>query len=269
LDIPYELGHPNDIPATRFLSIWKVEVNERYRSPHPQGLKDPGLFITYEGGGVLHDLAAQQSHRLEAGTFLLIDRRVPCRYECPPRAEWKFYFIHFSDLLMAEHLGLPVLSVCRSNVTEYAVSQCERLVQCLINRKLGHMYTANQSFQDILVSFARERAEREGGKGRDVSQVIYWMHRNLDQCIEIDSLVAMSGMSRGLFFRAFKVATGTTPASYFLKLKLESARLALQTTDHTLKRIAQSLQFCDEFHFAKLFKKEYGIPPSKYRAMVR
>jgi YesN/AraC family two-component response regulator len=33
--------------------------------------------------------------------------------------------------------------------------------------------------------------------------------------------------------------------------------------------IAQTLQFCDEFHLTKLFKKEYGIPPSKYRTTVQ
>lgn len=40
-----------------------------------------------------------------------------------------------------------------------------------------------------------------------------------------------------------------------LKLKLESAKVSLDTTSLSAKKIASALHFYDEFHFSKLFKK--------------
>ena len=64
-------------------------------------------------------------------------------------------------------------------------------------------------------------------------------------------------MSTSTLIKHFKKVTGTTIYQYQLNTKLEMARLLLANEQQiSLKEIAASYGFCDEFHFSKLFKKE-------------
>jgi transcriptional regulator GlxA family with amidase domain len=113
---------------------------------------------------------------------------------------------------------------------------------------------------------ARELAQSDKTVDEGMSRVLYWMHRHIDKPAAVEEWLALSGMSRKKFFQTFKSHTGMTPAAYHMRLKLEAAKLALQSTGQSVRQIALSLHFYDEFHFAKLFKKEYGISPTGYRA---
>lgn len=66
--------------------------------------------------------------------------------------------------------------------------------------------------------------------------------------------------------KRFKRATGVSVYQYQLRTKLEMAKTSLVTEqDASLKEIAASFGFCDEFHFSKLYKKRFGISPSQSR----
>jgi len=91
------------------------------------------------------------------------------------------------------------------------------------------------------------------------------MHKNIDKSFRVDELVRRSGMSRTSFFTRFRAVTGYSPNDYMLMLKLESAKVSLETTSLSVKEIGSKLQFYDEFHFSKLFKRRFGLSPSAFR----
>jgi AraC-like DNA-binding protein len=138
----------------------------------------------------------------------------------------------------------------------------------MITQKSGFSYYVNHWFQEILLTFSSENAERIHVQDADLANVRFWMHQNIDKPLSVDELVRMTKRSRTYFFQQFKKMTGMTPTSYFLQLKLEAAKIALQTTDQTVKKISESLHFYDEYHFSKLFKREYGISPSIFRKKI-
>jgi AraC-like DNA-binding protein len=266
LNISYGLASDDNIPLARFVNIWKAQVNEQYQVHPRNGLREPGVFLTCEGEGVFCDLSSGAVHRLSAGTFFVADQGVPCQYACAEDGEWKFYFLHFNGLDMLRSLRLPVGVVCRTQTIDFLAKQCERMIKTLILQPFGYAHSAQGMFQDVIHALAREHAQPIDPSEEGLSRVLYWMHRNIDKPAAVDEWLALSGMSRRKFFQTFKQHTGMTPAAYHTRLKLESAKLALQSTGQSVRQIALSLHFCDEFHFAKLFKKEYGIPPTVYRA---
>ena len=63
----------------------------------------------------------------------------------------------------------------------------------------------------------------------------------------------------------FKSVTGTTIMQYIKVVKLCAANVLLMTKEKTIKEIAESLGYYDQYHFSKAFKKEFGYAPSEYR----
>jgi len=56
---------------------------------------------------------------------------------------------------------------------------------------------------------------------------------------------------------------GTTPQQAFLSVRLARARALLTGTTLSVKEVAATCGFADQFHFSRVFKKHYGKSPSQ------
>ena len=65
--------------------------------------------------------------------------------------------------------------------------------------------------------------------------------------------------------RIFKASLNTSPIRYVNLLRLEKAKNMLITSNYTVEEISFSTGFEDPYYFSRIFKKEYGVSPSKYR----
>lgn len=68
--------------------------------------------------------------------------------------------------------------------------------------------------------------------------------------------------------RLFKQETGLTPLQYLTNRRLEDAAniLAMQFGDGNISETARICGFSDPLYFSRLFRKKYGVPPSRYKA---
>lgn len=262
MNIPYGLEAHTDLPLCRFKSIWKVQANETYQVSKSHGFDAPGLFITIEGEGLLTQAA--ERHVLHAGTCMFVQEGIASAYRCR-HTDWKFYFLDFSHLDMARFLQLPVGEVITTGKLPGAIRLCEQLIENLIEQPAGYAYSANLLLHEILLLLAREQSAAASTRHTELNKVLLYMHQHMNKPIRIEELVQLSGLSRTTFFTLFRTVTGLSPSEYWLKLKLESAKSYLETTNLAVKEIAAKLQFYDEFHFSKLFKRRYGQSPSAFR----
>lgn len=105
------------------------------------------------------------------------------------------------------------------------------------------------------------------------SRVEAWLHSVLIQMhtpenIEegLPALLRHSGFSHGHLCRIMKKTFGISPSQYITDLRLQYAANLLSTTDHDILSISVQLGFSSLSHFITIFKKKYGVPPSKYRS---
>ena len=64
--------------------------------------------------------------------------------------------------------------------------------------------------------------------------------------------------------RIFKSETGDTPIRYLIDIRLEHAKEILESGNYTsIQEVAAQVGYDDAYHFSKLFKKKYDVPPSK------
>ena len=71
--------------------------------------------------------------------------------------------------------------------------------------------------------------------------------------------------SKNYIINIFKKEFGVTPIQYINNLKINNAKYLLEVTSDTLESISLKSGFNDYSHFYKLFYKETGLSPSKWR----
>lgn len=71
-------------------------------------------------------------------------------------------------------------------------------------------------------------------------------------------------MSRASLYRKLMSATGLSPARYIQSVRLNLAARMLRDTQMSVSEIATASGFNSLIHFSASFRKQYGMPPSRY-----
>jgi transcriptional regulator GlxA family with amidase domain len=91
------------------------------------------------------------------------------------------------------------------------------------------------------------------------------MERNIENTLSIQELANSVGVSRRQLERVFFEEAKSSPALVYRKVRLERARHLLMQTKAPLIEIALEVGFENASHFAKLFRKAYGVSPTALR----
>lgn len=102
-------------------------------------------------------------------------------------------------------------------------------------------------------------------KATIVSTLIAYINENYMHQISLDSISKSIYLSPAYISKVFKEEMGESPINYLIKVRLAKARELLTDERVSIKAAAKSVGYKDVYHFSKLFKKYYGMPPSKLR----
>ncbi len=86
-----------------------------------------------------------------------------------------------------------------------------------------------------------------------------------DDFTPIPDIAAKLGISRATLDREFREKLQTTPADYRRNFKMKRAKILLRSSDLSVKEIAETLGYCNQFHFSGEFKRETNLSPREYR----
>lgn len=98
-----------------------------------------------------------------------------------------------------------------------------------------------------------------------IQKVLSYIRKNIYKTIDIDSLAAISCLSKDHFIRLFRKEVNNTPLQYINQKKIEKAQLILITDSMPVKNISYLLAYEDHSYFNRLFKKLTGVTPQQYR----
>lgn len=105
----------------------------------------------------------------------------------------------------------------------------------------------------------------QGGKTGRFGELVNWMRARIGESMTIERLAERAAMSPRNFARAFVAEIGTTPAKVVEGLRLEAARLAVETSHLHLDHIAVSTGFGDSTRMRRAFVRAFGVPPQSLR----
>lgn len=92
-----------------------------------------------------------------------------------------------------------------------------------------------------------------------------YLEKNFREKISMEELSAKFAVGRRNFDRRFIKATGNTPVEYLQRLKIESAKKALETTRKTVNEIMYDVGYSDVKAFREVFRKITGLSPLQYK----
>jgi len=108
---------------------------------------------------------------------------------------------------------------------------------------------------------ARDARTQEAARLDRIEQVLA---ANTGNPLRLEDIAALAGMSRSALGRLFMTHRGQSPCARFRELRLERARQLLARGDHSVTEIALETGFASSQHFAGVFRRRYGRPPSDF-----
>ncbi|MFE2870040.1 GlxA family transcriptional regulator [Embleya sp. NPDC059259] len=148
---------------------------------------------------------------------------------------------------------------------------------CLYMIRLDHgSAVAANSARDAVMPL-----ERAGGQaqfivheppapdGASLEPLLAWLRAHSDRELLLDDIAAHAGMSARSLNRHFREQTGTTPLQWLHRVRISRAQHLLETTAHSVDRIAAQTGFGSPTAFRDRFKRVTGTTPQSYRRAFR
>jgi transcriptional regulator GlxA family with amidase domain len=108
-----------------------------------------------------------------------------------------------------------------------------------------------------------------GARDAEVGKTLALMHRDPARPWTIATLAKEAGVSRSVLAERFRHYLNEPPMSYMTRWRLQLGAEMLGTTNHSVAQIASEVGYESEASFNRAFKREFEIPPARFRAQVR
>jgi len=96
-------------------------------------------------------------------------------------------------------------------------------------------------------------------------RAIAYLQNHYAEPLDIAGLAELCRVSRPYFFALFRQETGMTAQQYLCRIRIEHARKLLLFSPRNVEEIGQEVGWNDPFHFSRIFTRETGLSPAKFR----
>lgn len=240
---------------------------------HHMSRQDPDdHLLIYCVNGIGSVSAAGNLFQVEPGDVVLLPPGEAHDYSASRNAPWTIYWLHFRGLRAADfcqHVGAKEDErVVRVGVIPAVIALFNDIlaVRHTGYSSLSFVHAANQMRQLFTHIAIEAQMPAVNRSTLDLSSVQAFMRDNLHRALDLEALARVAGLSKFHFSHRYSLATGYSPMRHFTHMKMEAACRLLDTTDHSVQRVASALSFDDPLYFSRVFRKVIGCSPQQYRA---
>lgn len=108
-----------------------------------------------------------------------------------------------------------------------------------------------------------------GARDAEVGTALALLHRRPAHPWTIATLANEVGVSRSVLAERFRHYLSETPIGYLTRWRLQLAAQLLSSTSKSVAEVAGEVGYESEPSFNRAFKREFGIPPARYRSQSR
>jgi len=105
-----------------------------------------------------------------------------------------------------------------------------------------------------------------GTRAASLQRAIAFIEANSDNGLTLEQVAREAGMSKCHFCRVFKAHTGITFRDHLARRRIARATELLQDHKRSVTDVCLEVGFNDMSHFARVFRRLTGHPPSHFRS---
>lgn len=226
------------------------------------------IFIAYIDQGAM-DIDYEGSHYTALkGDVVFMDLKTPHRYGAAGS-------LYFSWLHIKGTICNNIYEHYRSKngiiIHDYTCNDIKTNIRFILSSfKTGQMLSktdlSSAIYKTLISSLSAENNSTASKSTRVSTVAIEYMKYNLSSKINLIDIADSVHMSKYHFIRVFKNNTGYSPYEYLQKLRMDTAKHLLQTTDKTIGEISNAVGYQSEMGFTSAFSEKVGISPGRYRS---
>jgi AraC-like DNA-binding protein len=110
-----------------------------------------------------------------------------------------------------------------------------------------------------------ESQKLHGLKDQYVGRALAALHDRLAHGWTVADMAEVAGLSRSAFVERFTAAMGTPPMQYLAKSRMLLAKELLAEGQKSIGQVAAAVGYDAEASFNRAFKREFGLPPARWR----
>ena len=132
-------------------------------------------------------------------------------------------------------------------------------------KETGYLFLLSAVLNRIF-SYISTGDTQEGSGGGYTEAAISYIKQNLsDASLSVEDLAKSLGVSVAHLRRKFHQVLGMSPKQYIDKLRMETARMLIETGFYSQAEIAERCGFGDVDYFRTVFKRKNGVTVRAYR----
>lgn len=194
------------------------------------------------------------------------------------RIDLPFLFSNQIDLCQTKYLAplsenlILFKNLVRNNPV--IISCIETIIHEYYSQEIGYELAIKSGLYSLLVLLMRNCVDRfvtpkqlthKINTAKRFREIFDYIENNYSHEISSSDLASIAHISTYYFCRIFKQITGQTPTEYITELRLRKSIELLKEDTLSITQIAMNCGFNDINYFSRIFKKRYGISPSKFQ----
>ncbi|PWI13745.1 AraC family transcriptional regulator [Streptomyces sp. Act143] len=267
-------------PPPGLVVLGRYDESPGYFVNRPQG-PDSWLF-TWTTGGSGHLRHGSAVARAGTGDLVALAPGSPHGYGVEPGAgHWRFWWVH----CQARPTWLPWLRPYDRGDGLYVVTPTPTALHGRVEAAFHRMHDS----PDDRIAVAHDTAARElalcaleevvlltatGARRRSpipgldprIARVQELIAADPGAPHTVDSLAAHVSLSPSRLTHLFTRQVGRSPMRALREARLRHAARLLEVTDLSVERVALASGFASPFHFHRVFRERFGMPPGVYRS---
>jgi AraC family transcriptional regulator of arabinose operon len=260
--------HPKDTRDLFVMSCGYDHCSPEYRVDR----QNHAVFVLeYVLRGEGEFVAAGRKWRLLGGMMFHYGPGVPHSYWTHPvnclQKAWIVYSGTGALRATVDSLGAPS-GAFRLENPEQTFTLVDAMCTEIVNKAFNTQEICDSLLRALLGTVAQTRLQDTAG-GADPIQT----YHRCKSIIDTDFVAMRSPfeacskahVSQSYLCRLFKRFAARSPAAYLNELKLNNAAYTLVSSPLSIKEIAASLGFSDQYNFSRSFRRFFGVSPSTYR----
>jgi YesN/AraC family two-component response regulator len=156
---------------------------------------------------------------------------------------------------------IPVIIMTGGMLTDMEMSRLNQGVAAVLQKGL---FSLGETVEHI--NTALERKRRISGDAQlFVRKAMAYIHEHYAESILRRDIAQHVNIAEDYLTFCFRQELGTTPIKYLQRYRLNQARSLLLESNKTITEIALMVGFSDAGYFSRLFHREMGVSPDKFR----